>query len=873
MLRPRGLSTKELLALSNHVLQARGLAPVSTWSGLQKRYLATGTEGVERRNAKVVAEIVAEYAEAAPAGESAKLVLERVHRDYPTIRRMDHYAGAWQREPEQFPALASFFDEKKLVLRGLGKPPPKARYIGGWKPERLLGEGDGTQAIIEKAKLAGIPLGFPLLDAVKARFGNDRALDATNLLWVTHLYADNYPLMRALRAQGLHPENTFVVGSPYGSSDLVRRAYEEEGIEVRIPALDPAAYRAEVGTAIDRVLARRQLNDRRIVVIDDGGTVADILSEPKYADERSAFRIVEQTTQGIMVARRQDTQVPVIAVARSKSKAYEGKFIAQVVARKLRLNLERIGERLDGKTVAVLGAGFIGEPIAAELAGIAKEVLVVETEPARAAALERQGFVVVTKAEALGKADVVIGATGMQSLTMADMRQLKSGAVVASASSKQVELDMDGLRKAARAEPLSDLGEGALPNVKYRLGKRDVVVLGDGWPVNLDRSMGGLPLEQIQLTMSALFAGVVQASRRQEHRNLSGIIPLDDELDAFVLSEFKRLEKTQATTRPGTEPWRAKLEGAVDLISEVDYDTFDKKQLVLDPESGRPVLGLTKTRLAQLAADWHREVSVARGDVASFVASHGLEPQWISRLRGYYPALFPARMSVPTDPGQVAALAAEWDAQVLTGKQPVTAFRRTHRLRSGALTMLRDRNPGCFAPRFEVTPHGEARIAELAQRWKQQVVTGERSVAEFCDEHDISNQILGYYRKRDASLFPVTHPHRLRDSDIEALDAVWKAKVVTGGMTSAQFFEQQPISINSVVRIRRSRPELFPVVNQRVSLDDAKALDTLWRAQVVTGKVSAIEFGRLNDADSKKISYLRTRFPELFPRIRAGKLD
>ncbi len=63
---PPGISTKELLALSNVVLQARGLAPVSTWSGLQKRYLATGTEGVERRNAKVVAEIVAEYAEAAP---------------------------------------------------------------------------------------------------------------------------------------------------------------------------------------------------------------------------------------------------------------------------------------------------------------------------------------------------------------------------------------------------------------------------------------------------------------------------------------------------------------------------------------------------------------------------------------------------------------------------------------------------------------------------------------------------------------------------------------------------------------------------------------------------------------------------------------
>ena len=177
-------------------------------------------------------------------------MLERVHRDCPTIRRMDHYVGAWQREPEQFPALASFFDEKKLVLRGLGKPPPKARYIGGWKPERLLGEGDGTQAIIEKAKLAGIPLGFPLLDAVKARFGNDRALDATNLLWVTHLYADNYPLMRALRAQGLPPENTFVVGSPYGSSDL-----DASLLQIRHATLQRS---------------RRRHDDERVITLVDG---------------------------------------------------------------------------------------------------------------------------------------------------------------------------------------------------------------------------------------------------------------------------------------------------------------------------------------------------------------------------------------------------------------------------------------------------------------------------------------------------------------------------------------------------------------------------------------------------------------------------
>jgi hypothetical protein len=254
--------------------------------------------------------------------------------------------------------------------------------------------------------------------------------------------------------------------------------------------------------------------------------------------------------------------------------------------------------------------------------------------------------------------------------------------------------------------------------------------------------------------------------------------------------------------------------------------------------------------------------------VADFTAAHDLKPHWVTTLRKAYPTLFPERTSVPRDGEQVEALAAAWDEEVRTGDKPAAAFMREHRLQADAMTTLRRRFPGRFAARIENGAKGQDRIAELAQRWKEEVETGELSVAEFCAKHDITASTINYHRQRDPSLFPAKHPHRLPDKHIETLSRIWDDEVRTGKVTSAEFFATQPISLKTVGRIRKTHPDLFTPLVQRTSEADARALDRIWRAEVLTGRMTPKQSADAHDADATKISYLRTRFPELFPRLR-----
>jgi hypothetical protein len=186
------------------------------------------------------------------------------------------------------------------------------------------------------------------------------------------------------------------------------------------------------------------------------------------------------------------------------------------------------------------------------------------------------------------------------------------------------------------------------------------------------------------------------------------------------------------------------------------------------------------------------------------------------------------------------------------------------------MSELRKQNPGTFAPLVSNAAKGDEKIAGLARIWNEEVVTGKITAGEFSKRNGISPQSIGYHRKQDPSLFPADHPHKIGHEQIEALAKVWMAKVVTGKITPEEFYEENPISDTTVKRIRKAQPDLFPTVGSKWLSDaEVKALDRLWRSQVVTGKMTTAEFAEQYHADASKVSYLRTRFPDLFPRLRS----
>ncbi len=339
---------------------------------------------------------------------------------------------------------------------------------------------------------------------------------------------------------------------------------------MRVPELSEHAYHGAVRRAVDDAVALHRKTQQPFVVLDDGGFVSAILhGDPKYADVLSQFKIVEQTTRGITVAQARTIKTVIVNVARSRAKIAEGKIIGRTVAEKVVQGLARAGRDLNGLTVVVKGFGTIGEPLCELLTARGAKVLVMETGKAAAARAAKK-YEVIAEAR-LAEADMLVGATGERSIKLDDMRRLKHDAIIASATSKQVEADMDGLREqATKSEVLPKRGSRAkLPTVAYQLDGRRLIVLGDGWPINFDGDVDSAPPEDIQITRAAMFAGALQAAGLRGHRTRNkNILPLDPKMDDLIVERFEQLRAGQPDA-PISNPdrWAETLVRLIGIVS------------------------------------------------------------------------------------------------------------------------------------------------------------------------------------------------------------------------------------------------------------------------------------------------------------------
>src|SRR5205085_918598 len=97
------------------------------------------------------------------------------------------------------------------------------RFVGGWDPVRAVvpREKKALAALADLTDAARIDVSLPVLDKAVARVGGKQPLEKTNILWVTHLLGNTFPLGRALAAAGATGNRVNVVGSPYGSTSAV----------------------------------------------------------------------------------------------------------------------------------------------------------------------------------------------------------------------------------------------------------------------------------------------------------------------------------------------------------------------------------------------------------------------------------------------------------------------------------------------------------------------------------------------------------------------------------------------------------------------------------------------------------------------------
>jgi S-adenosylhomocysteine hydrolase len=120
------------------------------------------------------------------------------------------------------------------------------------------------------------------------------------------------------------------------------------------------------------------------------------------------------------------------------------------------------------------------------------------------------GFSIPERAQALCAANIIIGATGCESVTADDLDLLKDGTILVSASSKDVEFPLEKLRKTYPIKHTTKALE------RFDLSGRNISVLYGGYPINFrDHGVAGsflaLSQAEIMLCIIRLLSGEVPA--------------------------------------------------------------------------------------------------------------------------------------------------------------------------------------------------------------------------------------------------------------------------------------------------------------------------------------------------------------------------
>ncbi|MFF0312654.1 adenosylhomocysteinase [Streptosporangium sp. NPDC004379] len=270
---------------------------------------------------------------------------------------------------------------------------------------------------------------------ITARFVTDEQV--TSFL-VTHLLPERPCFVHAVAAMS---RLRAVLPKPKSITAAAQREVEQT---VPVDALSRELF-DRPKTALDYFESRAAAEP--IVLLDVGGYFAPTLNDLNGSFSGRLLGVIEDTENG---HRRYQAlgglPCPVISVARSPLKDPEDFLVGQSVVFSTEAVMRSRGDIPHGRTALVIGFGKLGSSIARLLHAKGVQVTVFDIDPVRRTQAMSQGFAVAhDRHSALAGAGLVLCATGAVSLRGEDFPHLRNGAYVATVTSSEDELELDGL--------------------------------------------------------------------------------------------------------------------------------------------------------------------------------------------------------------------------------------------------------------------------------------------------------------------------------------------------------------------------------------------------------------------------------------------
>lgn len=361
------------------------------------------------------------------------------------------------------------------------------------------------------------------LSAVRHNFPISRKFQ---LVLLTHLLEDRPVILRNLANVC---SISGILGIPYSVVPEIQSSLSSD-YHVAVHRLETLLNADDLLGIVTQLIAKSNLP---VAIVETGGYFAPIGNRLKERLVEGFLGIVEDTESG---HRRYEQcpqlTFPVVSVARSPLKMVEDTLIGPSVVFSVERKLREMGETLSGANLGVLGFGRIGSGIAREAAQRRARVAVFDKNPIRRAIAAAEGFSCPDRERVLSNSQILIGAAGCQSISSEDFEGLFDGVLLASASSKQSEFDIQALQAGAL-----QVDRGAdLERFQLRNGKT-VYLMRGGCPVNFRDSAVVGP--SISLTQAEIIVALRTLADGQGESGLTDVPQRDREkLAAIWLEHF-----------------------------------------------------------------------------------------------------------------------------------------------------------------------------------------------------------------------------------------------------------------------------------------------------------------------------------------------
>jgi adenosylhomocysteinase len=362
----------------------------------------------------------------------------------------------------------------------------------------------------------------PVLNAIFRERLSDGSLDGRKVAMTIHLEAKTAYLAILLSEAGA--DVTVSGSNPLSTQDDVCAALAERGVRV-YATHDPSEEDFE-GYLL------RTIETGPDLVIDDGAELVSrmILQRPDLL--KGVMGASEETTTGILKLKAMDAEealsFPVLAANDARMKhLFDNRYgtgHSSIVSLLSNTNLF-----LSGKTVVVMGFGWVGRGLAKYAKGMGARVIVCEPEPVKLLEAYAEGYEAMNSLEAAEIGEVFVTGTGnLKVLRREHFTRMKDGVLLANAGHYDHEFDLATLSEEAVA-----VREVRRNVTEYEMedGRR-FHVLARGRLVNI-AAADGHPVEIMDLTFAVqALAAHHLASHASEMT--PGLHTIPNEIDEYV---------------------------------------------------------------------------------------------------------------------------------------------------------------------------------------------------------------------------------------------------------------------------------------------------------------------------------------------------